>query len=104
MMAGFVRRPIPGLARQAPGVARYLTWMDNLCLDSEYDYDPVCAKCVELKIAPTFHSFGLNWGMRTSISSFIYNQIAHFTPPADGICKAPFLVCVTRRFPPFQFP
>jgi len=44
MMAAFVRRPIPGLARQAPAMARYLTWMDNLCLDSEYDYDPVWAK------------------------------------------------------------
>ncbi|MBI3758238.1 MAG: amidohydrolase, partial [Deltaproteobacteria bacterium] len=40
MMAGFVRRPIPGLAKQAPEMARHMTWMDNLCLDSEYDYDP----------------------------------------------------------------
>jgi predicted TIM-barrel fold metal-dependent hydrolase len=103
MMAGFVRRPIPGLAKQAPGVARYLTWMDNLCLDSEYDYDPVWAKCVELRIAPTFHSFGLNWGMRTSISSFIYNQIGHFAAAAEGICKALFLGGVTRRFPTLQF-
>jgi predicted TIM-barrel fold metal-dependent hydrolase len=43
MMAGFVRRPIPGLAKQAR-LARHLTWMDNLCLDGEYDYDPVWAK------------------------------------------------------------
>src|SRR5579884_2591204 len=54
MMAAFVRRPIPALARQAPALAPYLTWMDNLCLDSEYDYDPVWAKCIELKLTPTF--------------------------------------------------
>lgn len=103
MMAAFVRRPIPGLAKQAPEMARYLTWMDNLCLDSEYDYDPVWAKCVELKITPTFHSFGLNWGMRTSISNFMYNQIGHFAAAAEGICKALFLGGVTRRFPTLKF-
>ena len=97
-----MRRPIPGLAKQAPEFARHMTWMDNLCLDSEYDYDPVWAKCVELGIAPTFHSFGLNWGMRTSISSFMYNQIGHFAAAAEGICKALFLGGVTRRFPDAQ--
>jgi predicted TIM-barrel fold metal-dependent hydrolase len=103
MMAGFVRRPIPGLAKQAPEFARHMTWIDNLCLDSQYDYDPVWAKCVELGIAPTFHSFGLNWGFRTSISSFIYNQIGHFAAAAEGICKALFLGGVTRRFPTLKF-
>jgi predicted TIM-barrel fold metal-dependent hydrolase len=103
MMAAFVRRPIPALARQAPHLASHLIWMDNLCLDSEYDYDPVWAKCVELKLTPTFHSFGLNWGMRTSISNFIYNQIGHFAAAAEGICKALFLGGVTRRFPTIKF-
>jgi len=103
MMAAFVRRPIPALARQAPHLASHLTWMDNLCLDSEYDYDPVWAKCIELKLTPSFHSFGLNWGMRTSISNFIYNQIGHFAAAAEGICKALFLGGVTRRFPTIKF-
>jgi predicted TIM-barrel fold metal-dependent hydrolase len=103
MMAAFVRRPIPALAQQAPHLAAHLTWMDNLCLDSEYDYDPVWAKCVELKLTPTFHSFGLNWGMRTSISNFMYNQIGHFAAAAEGICKALFLGGVTRRFPTLKF-
>jgi hypothetical protein len=103
MMAAFVKRPIPALAQQAPHMARHLTWMDNLCLDSEYDYDPVWAKCIELKITPSFHSFGLNWGMRTSISNFMYNQIGHFAAAAEGICKALFLGGVTRRFPTLKF-
>jgi predicted TIM-barrel fold metal-dependent hydrolase len=103
MMAAFVRRPIPGLAKQAPHLASHMTWMDNLCLDSEYDYDPVWAKCVELKLTPTFHSFGLNWGMRTSISNFMYNQIGHFAAAAEGICKALFLGGVTWRFPTLKF-
>jgi predicted TIM-barrel fold metal-dependent hydrolase len=103
MLAAFVRRPIPALARQAPHLASHLTWMDNLCLDSQYDYDPVWAKCLELKLTPTFHSFGLSWGMRTSISNFVYNQIGHFAAAAEGICKALFLGGVTRRFPTIKF-
>src|SRR5262249_44736314 len=103
MMAAFVRRPIEGLARQAPALARHLTWFDNFCLDSEYDYDRVWAKCVDLEVVPTFHSFGLNWGNRTSISNFIYNQIGHFAAAAEGICKALFLGGVTRRFPTLKF-
>ncbi len=103
MMAAFVRRPIPGLAKQAPELARYLTWFDNFCLDSEYDYDPVWAKCVELGVVPTFHSFGLSWGNRTSISNFMYNQIGHFASAAEGICKALLLGGVTRRFPTLKF-
>jgi predicted TIM-barrel fold metal-dependent hydrolase len=103
MMAAFVRRPIAALAREAPHLSSYLTWMDNLCLDSDYDYDPVWAKCLELKLTPTFHSFGLNWGMRISISNFMYNQIGHFAAAAEGICKALFLGGVTRRFPTIKF-
>src|SRR6516225_12366184 len=30
MMAAFVRRPLPALARQGPHLATHLTWMDNL--------------------------------------------------------------------------
>jgi hypothetical protein len=30
MMAAFVRRPVPALARQAPHLASHLAWMDNL--------------------------------------------------------------------------
>jgi predicted TIM-barrel fold metal-dependent hydrolase len=103
MMAAFVRRPIPGLAKQAPQLARHLTWFDNFCLDSDYNYDPVWTKCVELGVAPSFHSFGLSWGNRTSISNFIYNQIGHFAAAAEGICKALFLGGVTRRFPTLRF-
>ena len=35
---------------------RYNEWLDMLGLDSDYDYDPVWAKCVELGVSPSFHS------------------------------------------------
>ena len=68
-------------------------------LDSAYDYDPVWAKCVELGIAPTFHSSGRGYGMRVSVSNFTYNHIGHFAVSAEAVCKALFLGGVTRRFP-----
>jgi predicted TIM-barrel fold metal-dependent hydrolase len=46
MMAGYVARPIPAYP------ADHAYWLDTFCLDSPYDYDPVWAKCVELKVPP----------------------------------------------------
>ncbi len=103
LMPSFVRRPIPAVARKTPEAARYAYWLDNFCLDSEHDYDPVWAKCLELKVAPTFHSPSSGLGMRASVSNFVYNHIGHFAASADSICKALFLGGVTRRFPGLRF-
>ncbi|MBI3304081.1 MAG: amidohydrolase family protein [Deltaproteobacteria bacterium] len=103
MLAGHVIRPVPVVARTAPEAARYASWLDTFCLDSEYDYDPVWAKCVELKVAPTFHSAGMGWGSRTSISTYMYNHIGHFAAAGEALCKALFFGGVTRRFPSLKF-
>ena len=68
-----------------------------------YDYDPVWAKCRELKIAPTFHSTGSNQGLRTSPTNFVYNHIGHFADAGHAACKGIFLGGVTRRFPELRF-
>ena len=74
-------------------------WWDNLCIDSAYDYDPVWAKCLELKVAPAFHTGTSGLASRTSPSSSIYNHIGHFAAGQESICKAFFLSGVTYRFP-----
>jgi len=99
MMAGHVIRPIPEVVRRAPEAARYSYWVDNLCLDSAHDYDPLWAKCVELGVAPTFHSVSMGWGSRTSTSNYMYNHIGHFGAAGEALCKAMFFGGVTRRFP-----
>jgi predicted TIM-barrel fold metal-dependent hydrolase len=99
MMPGNVRRPVPVVQQRAPEVARYAFWVDNLAVDSLYDYDPVWAKCIELGVAPTFHSSSMGWGSRTSISSYVYNHIGNFAAAAEAVCKAIFLGGVIRRFP-----
>lgn len=103
MMAGHVMRPITAAARIAPQAARYARWMDTFCIDSAYDYDPVWAKCEELRVAPTFHSGAMGWGGRASISNYMYNHIGHFAEAGEAICKALFFGGVTRRFPRLKF-
>ena len=76
---------------------------DVLAIDSPYDYDPVWAKCVELGIAPTFHSSASGQGLRNSPSNFVYNHIGHFAAAGHAVCKAIFLGGVTRRFPELRF-
>jgi hypothetical protein len=85
------------VVRTAPAAAPYAFWLDNLCLDSEYDYDPVWAKCVELGVTPTFHSGGMGWGSRATISNYMYNHIGHFASAGEALCKALFFGGVTRR-------
>ena len=85
MMASYIRRPIPYAAKRWPDAARFTYWMDTFGLDSEYDYDPVWAKCEELGIAPTFHSVGYGWGSRTSISNYVHNHIGNFAAGAEGL-------------------
>jgi predicted TIM-barrel fold metal-dependent hydrolase len=99
MMAGHVIRTIPAAANAPFEIRRYAHWLDNFCLDSEYDYDPVWAKCVELKVPATFHSVAMGWGSRTSISNWKYNHIGHFAAAGEALCKAMFFGGVTRRFP-----
>ena len=102
LLAAHVRRPIPA-ARHVPELGRYAFWLDTFGIDSAYDYDPVWAKCLELKVAPTFHSIGAGWGSRTSISNFMYNHLGHFAASADAVCKSLFFGGVTRRFPQLRW-
>lgn len=103
MFASLQRRPVPAVAKANPEASRYAIWHDTLGLDSEHDYDPVWAKCVELGIPPTFHSASSGIGLRTSISNFVYNHIGHFAQAGEAVCKALFLGGVTRRFPRLKF-
>lgn len=103
MLGSLQRRPVPAVAKTMPEASRYAIWHDVLGLDSEHDYDPVWAKCVELGIPPSFHSASSGIGLRASISNFVYNHIGHFAAASEAVCKALFLGGVTRRFPALKF-
>jgi predicted TIM-barrel fold metal-dependent hydrolase len=99
MMEGCVRRPIAAAARDHPDAARWAVWIDNLCVDSPYDYDPVWQRCLDLGVAPAFHAASMGWGARTSPNNYMYNHIGHFGAAGEATCKAMFFGGVTRRFP-----
>lgn len=99
MMGSMIKRPIPAHANKHADAPQLLAWRDMLGLDSEYDYDPVWQKCVDLKVSPTFHTGSRGYGLRTSPSNFVYNHIGHFAAANEAVCKALFLGGVTRRFP-----
>jgi predicted TIM-barrel fold metal-dependent hydrolase len=99
MMTSLIRRPI----RSSNPNPHYNEWLDMLAMDSEYDYDPVWAKCVKLGVSPTFHSVTKGVGTRVSPSNAVYNHIGHFGVAGEAVCKALLLGGVTRRFPTLNF-
>jgi predicted TIM-barrel fold metal-dependent hydrolase len=103
VFGSLIPRLVPSLAEEHPEAARLAPWRDPLGLDSAHDYDPVWAKCLELGIAPTFHTGGRGFHLRTSPSNFVYNHIGHFAAASEAVCKALFLGGVTRRFPELRF-
>jgi predicted TIM-barrel fold metal-dependent hydrolase len=103
MMPSLLRRPIRAAIGPGGEPNPYAQWLDMLALDSEYDYDPVWAKCQELGVAPTFHTVSKGVGTRISPSNAVYNHIGHFGVAGEAICKALFLGGVTRRFPKLKF-
>jgi predicted TIM-barrel fold metal-dependent hydrolase len=103
MVSSNVKRPIPIVAEQAPELARYATWMDTLCMESPYDYDPVWAKCVELKVAVTSHSPSVGFGSRAVTTHYIHNHVGSFAAAGEAFAKALVLGGVTKRFPTLNF-
>src|SRR5438874_11198456 len=103
MMGGLIRRPIPALADEHPEASKFVEWYDVIGIDSEHDYDPVWAKCRELRLAPSFHNGARSILLRNSPSNFCYNHIGHFASAGEAMAKALFLGGVTRRFPDLNF-
>ena len=105
MMGSLIKRPIPALTARDPELADEFPWLDVIGLDSPYDYDPVWQRCLDLGFSPTFHSNGRGraFGLRNSVSNFVYNHIGHFAAASEAVCKALILGGVTHRFPKLQF-
>jgi predicted TIM-barrel fold metal-dependent hydrolase len=94
VFAGHARRPI------GPDGAYRL---DTFGIDSVFDYDPVWAKCVELGIAPVFHSSLQGHRVTRSATSYVYNHVGGLAASHESLCKSLFLSGVTQRFPTLRF-
>jgi len=98
-LGGSPPRRIRKLMDELPEAAPYATRPEVFGIDSEYDYDPVWAKCEALGVAPCFHGRQ----RRHSTSSYVFNHVGAFAQSNDAICKALLLGGVTRRFPKVNF-
>jgi predicted TIM-barrel fold metal-dependent hydrolase len=103
MVGGLMRRRVAALEDDAPEASKHVEWYDVIGLDSPHDYDPVWAKCRELRVAPSFHNGARSILLRNSPSNFCYNHIGHFASAGHAVAKAIFLGGVTRRFPDLNF-
>jgi predicted TIM-barrel fold metal-dependent hydrolase len=77
--------------------------LDTFGVDSAYDYDPLWAKCVELGVAPVFHSSLQSHRVTRSATSYVYNHIGGLAASHESLCKSLFLSGVTHRFPTLRF-
>ena len=103
VLGSSVRRAIPCVQREFPEAAGLFARMELFAMDSDYDYDPVWAKCLELKVTPTSHGSVLGRGNDDSISNYVYNHIGLMGMGHLKLCKALFMGGVTRRFPDLKF-
>jgi predicted TIM-barrel fold metal-dependent hydrolase len=102
LIPSFMERPIEAATTAVgmyPGMGRYATWMDFYGIDSLYDYDPFWARCVELGVSVSGHSFSFGTGTRRSISNYMFNHLGNFAGAGEALCKSLFMGGVTRRFP-----
>ena len=103
MVGGMMRRRVPALEEESPEASKLIEWYDVIGIDSPHDYDPVWAKCRELRVAPSFHNGARSILLRNSPSNFCYNHIGHFASAGHAVAKALFFGGVTRRFPDLNF-
>jgi predicted TIM-barrel fold metal-dependent hydrolase len=98
MLAGVIPRPVPGAE-----AVRGARWIDTLAHDSELDYEPLWARCAELRVAPTFHASGQGWGSRASRTNYVYNHIGNFAAAGEAACRSLLVGGVPRRHPSLRF-
>jgi len=99
IMASYARRYLGEKPASGPQAFR----LDTFGIDSDYDYDPFWAKCVELGVAPLTHSSHQNTRAARSVSSYVYNHVGGLATAHESLAKSLFLGGVTRRFPDLKF-
>lgn len=98
-LPSYIPRPVPGYEDADRDTSRWTVWADTYGIDSDYDYDPLWRRCIELGVSVGMHSQGNGIGFRRSTSNWVYNHIGHFAASGEAVCKSLFLGGVTRRFP-----
>ena len=93
LLNGLVYRPLGN------DQSRGARWVDAFGPESPYDYDPVWAKCVELGVAPNFHSSAMGFGSRMSQTNYVFNHLGNFAQAGEATCRTMLMHGVPHRFP-----
>lgn len=91
---------IPRVSEGPNGPVR---WIDGLGHASLHDYTPVWEACIELGVAPTFHSTGAGWGSRTSPTNYVFNHLGNFAAAGELCARSLLFAGVPKRFPQLRF-
>lgn len=101
VFAGHARRALGDAAVRDRGGLPYR--LDTFGVDSTFDYDPLWAKCIELGVAPVFHSSLQSHRVTRSATSYVYNHVGGLAANHESLCKSLFLSGVSHRFPELHF-
>ncbi len=93
---------LPGSVVRRDEVTNHV-WLDTFGLDSEFDYDPVWKYLEEHGLAATFHSAGMGWGSRASVTNYMHNHVGHFAAAGEAILRSLLFSGVPNRFPTLRF-
>jgi predicted TIM-barrel fold metal-dependent hydrolase len=99
VIAAYARRPIAALEREHGRLSPPVYRLDHFGIDSEHDYDPFWAACVELGVAPAVHSSVQYHDLSRSTSSYVYNHMDGISKCHEALAKSLLLGGVPHRFP-----
>lgn len=97
--SGWVQRTLPADAEWQPDPLKRRIYIDSVAQDSAFDYDPLWAKCMELKVALTTHIGTMGWPDRTSPTSYVANHLGHFAQAHHVLARGLVMGGVMHRFP-----
>jgi hypothetical protein len=69
-------RPVAAAGNVEDEAKRFAVWKDVIGLDSEYDYDPVWAECLELNIRAGVSVRRAALGSPAVAVEFVYNALS----------------------------
>lgn len=103
-----IPRPIPAVHALSPDLYPSIHWLDTFGVDSEFDYDPVWRRLVDLGFAATFHghsAHGAALKSSRSVTNYVFNHIGAHAGLMCELCKSLLIGGVTFRFKnlPFAF-
>jgi predicted TIM-barrel fold metal-dependent hydrolase len=104
LMTSGSRRPIGKFEREYPEAAHLLRRADFYGMDSEYDYDPVWRRCVELGVPVSFHGQTIGtWAGPTSVTNNCFNRLAAVGNNYPALLLSLLLGGVLKRVPELKF-